>query len=214
LLGEQAWISAEDHVIAVTASTPVLKWRLPHPNSELIAELFPIGTDEVLVTSNWGRIYRGHAGEPLLVDWSQGLPPLVVRSGAPTISRVGDAWLAFHGGLYARREADAAWALLPPDEAPDGSWRDALRWLAPTESAQWEPLPWAPGEWLGTDSASLFIAGPARPISRLWRRPVGGVTIKHLRAGATAVYASQNSATVTATGVAVRPDGVHLLHLA
>lgn len=214
LVGEETWISARNHVIAVTASTPVLKWQLPQAGPELIADLFPIGTDEVLVTTNRMRIYRGHAGEPLLEDWSQGFPPLLAGSGSPTISRVGDTWLAFHGGLYARREADAAWALLPPDEAPDGSWRDALRWLAPTESAQWEPLPWAPGEWAGTDSAALFIAGPARPISRLWRRPVGGATITHLRAGTTAIYASQNSATVTATGVALRPDSVHLLRLA
>ena len=214
LLGEECWISERDHVMAVTANTPVLKWRLPHAGSELIAKLFPIGTNEVLVTTNRMRIYRGHAGEPLLVDWSQGFPPLLAGSGSPTISRVGDAWLAFHGDLYARREADAAWALLPPDEEPDGSWRDALRWLAPTESAQWEPLPWAPGEWAGTDSATLFIAGPGRPSAPVWRRPIGGVSIKHLRAGRTAVYGSQNNATVAATGVAVRPDGVHLLRLA
>jgi len=214
LLGGELLIAAEDHVMAITASTPVLKWRLPHTGSEFIARLFPIGTNEVLVTTNRMRIYRGHASEPLLVDWSQGFPPLPAGSGAPIISRVGDAWLAFHGGLYARRETDAAWTPLPPDEAPDGSWRDALRWLAPTQISEWEPLPWAPGEWLGTDGLHLFIAGPGRPISSVWRRPVGNVSIKHLRAGATAVYMSQYNATVAATGVAVRPDGAHLLRLA
>lgn len=202
--------------MAVTASTSMLKWRLPHVGSELIAELLPIGTDEVLVTSNRMRIYRGHAGEPLLADWSEGFPPLLSDScfGSPTISRVGDTWLAFHGDLYARREADAAWTPLPPDEAPDGSWRDALRWLAPTESAQWEPLPWAPGQWAGTDSAALFIAGPGWPVSSVWRRPVGNVSIKHLRAGTTAVYASLYNATLATTGLALRPDGVHPLRLA
>lgn len=211
---EETWISTENDVMAVTASTPVLKWRLPSNDFELIADLFPIGTDEVLVTTNRGRIYRGHAGEPLLVDWSQGLPPLLDGFGAPTVGRVGDAWLAFFGGLYARREADAAWALLPPDEAPDGSWLDALRWLAPTEGSQWEPLPWTPGEWIGNDGATLFIAGPGRPISPVWRSSDGNVSIKHLSAGATAIYMSQNNATLTATGVAVRPDGAHLLRLA
>ncbi|HEX5746960.1 MAG TPA: hypothetical protein VFZ09_12010 [Archangium sp.] len=214
LLGEELLISARNHVVAVTSSTPVVKWRLPHTGSELIARLFPMGTNEVLVTTNRMRIYRGHAGEPLLEDWSQGFPPLLAGSGAPIISRVGDAWLAFHGGLYARREADAAWTPLPPDEAPDGSWLDTLRWLAPTEGSQWEPLPWAPGAWLGTDGMTLFIAGPERPISPVWRRPIGNVSIKHLSAGATAVYMSQYNATLTATGVAVRLDGAHLLHLA
>ncbi|KFA92043.1 hypothetical protein Q664_17105 [Archangium violaceum Cb vi76] len=212
--GEEIWIAAEDEVMAITADTPVLKWRLPHTGSELIADLYPIGTHEVLVTTNRMRIYRGHAGEPLLVDWSQGFPPLAAGAGAPIISRVGDAWLAFHGGLYARRETDAAWSPLPPEAAPDGSWRDTLLWLTPTQSSDWEPLPWAPGAWLGTDGTTLFIAGPGRPITPVWRRPVGNVSIKHLRAGATAVYMSQYNATLTATGVAVRPDGAHLLHLA
>jgi hypothetical protein len=200
--------------MAVTANTPVLKWRLPSSDFELIADLFPIGIDEVLVTSNRGRIYRGHVGEPLLVDWSQGLPPLLAGFGAPTVGRVGDAWLAFFGGLYARREADTAWVLLPPDEASDGSWLDPLRWLAPTEGSQWEPLPWAPGEWIGNDGATLFIAGPGRPSSPIWRSSDGNVSIKHLSAGASAVYVSQYNATLAATGVAVRPDGVHLLRLA
>jgi hypothetical protein len=207
------WVAGGDRVLGCASGATRTQWRLPRANAELLSELIPLDEGGALVTSNAGRILRGRAGVVDLADWSQGLPMLHGGVGSPTIGRVGDAWLAFLDGLHVRRDGDPVWVVLLPDDKPDGSWRDALRWLAPTESAQWMAMPWQPGTWLGTDGANLFTGGPGRPLSSMWRRPDGRTSIKRLAVSERAVYSSLRNATLATAGVAVRRDGAHALRL-
>jgi hypothetical protein len=213
LIGDEAWVAGGDRVISCAASTTEIKWRLPSAGAEFLCELILVEEGGVLVTSNVGRILRGYEGVVELVDWSQGLPTLHAGAGSATIGRVGDAWLAFFDGLHVRRDCDPAWTLLSPEDKPDGSWRDALCWLLPKESAQWVPLPWQPGAWLGTDGANLFIGGPGRALSSVWRRPNGSTLIKRLDVSEGTVYASLRNATTVTAGLAVRRDGAHVIRL-
>jgi hypothetical protein len=205
--GDELWLGGGDRVLACTDAGVRTAWQL-RGSRERIAGLWP-EDGAVVVNSDRGRVLRGRAGAPELEDWSQGLPALAAGSGSPTIGRVGDVWLAFLGDLFARRDGDPAWTPLPPNAPPDGSWLDALRWLAPTESAEWVPAPWDLDTWLGTDGASVFEGGPRRALRRIWQRPEGRISIKGLAQGARAVFVSLRNTTTSLAGAAVaEPDRI------
>jgi hypothetical protein len=213
LVGDEVWVAGDDRVIGCASGTTAVKWKLPRKGKELLSGLMPLDGGGVLVTSNAGRILRGREVLADLEDWSQGLPLLHAGAGSASLGRVAGVWLAGLGGLYARRDSDPAWTLLPGDAEPDGSWLDAIRWLAPTESAQWASLSWQADEWVGTDGANLITGGPGRAPSFVWRRPDGRTSIKGLAVAESAVYASLRNATPAMAGVAVRRNGAQVLRL-
>lgn len=203
--GDEVWLGGGDRVLAWTDAGVRTAWQL-RGSRERIAGLWP-ENGAVVVSSDRGRVFRGRPGVPALEDWSQGLPALAAGFGAPTIGRVAGVWLAFLGDLFARRDGDPAWTPLPPNAPPDGSWLDALRWLATTESAVWVPAPWDRDTWIGTDGASLFEGGPRRTLRRIWPRPDGRISIKALAPGERAVFVSLRNTTTSLAGAAVVNTG-------
>lgn len=199
--GDEVWLGGGDRILAWTDTGVHTAWQL-RGSREWIAGLWP-NNGTVVVSSNRGRVFRGWPGVPALEDWSQGLPVLATGFGSPTVGRVGEVWLAFLGDLFARRDGDPAWTSLPPNAPSNGSWLDALRWLAPTESAEWVSSPWARDAWLGTDGASLLEGGPGRAPRRIWQRPDGRISIKGLAPGKNAVYVSLRNTTTNLAGAAI-----------
>ena len=204
-VGSEAWLASGNQILVCVDGTARVAWKLSGAN-EHIAEIIPIAGGSVLVTTDRGRILRGEPGSHELEDWSKGLPALTVGFGSPTIGRMEGIWLAFQGDLFARRDGDPTWIPLPPSTPPDGGYLDAIRWLAPTQSAQWVAAPWGCDTWIGTDGAGVLMGGPRSMLRWLWQPSDGRMSIKHLAPGGDAVFVSLRNATMNTAGVAVRAN--------
>lgn len=154
------------------------------------------------------RIYRvPPAGGDRLEDWSAGLPlPTTVGEGAPPLGRVGDLLVA---GLYVRRLGDAAWQPLP---SASGDRR--LDWIKRAYADEWLAAPWAPDTWVGFSWDAIHVADDAGGLRQPWRasNPQRG-TIKALRTGDRAAFASFRRAGDDAAGLRIDDAGVAVVTL-
>jgi hypothetical protein len=213
LAGDRAWVAGGERVVVEEDGGWRVAWHLPRAGRELLVEVLPLGPDEVLVLSNSGRVHRGRPSSPSLDDWSQGLPAIPTGGGAPTMARVGETYVAALGDLYARRDGDPSWVRLDESAGPDGSWRDTLLWLAPTGIAAWVASPWELGAFYGTDSRTVFLGGPGRPVQPVWQRPDGRPVVRRLDADRDAVFVSFRRTTPALAGAVIRSDGVVAIRL-
>ncbi len=204
------WVASDAQVLAREGDAWSVRWEIPALlPEEAISRLVPSGR-EVFVLTNRLRVLRGAADDRSLRDYGEGLPaPLSGGTYATVNLQVLDDWrLAYAGGLYLRHADDARWTPATDREAPD------LAGVMDSQSADWVLAPWSKDIWIGHDASQIFASGPGRPLSRLWRLPVGAPqTLKRLVTGRETVFVSLRRATSALSGLAITEGGVEELAL-